>query len=105
MKSVLSVLFVATVSNWPASLLLMSNYMGGFSMMNRKKEKMLVPICARVSASKFRTLEVWCDNSFRKRSEVLAMVVERVLDLVEEQASSEQPVEEFVRNLRAVRGE
>jgi hypothetical protein len=69
--------------------------------MTKKREKMEMPVCARVSASKFRTLEIWCDNSFRKRSEVLAMVLERVLDILEQQNSIEQPVEEFVRRLRA----
>jgi hypothetical protein len=71
--------------------------------MTRKREKMLMTVCARVSPSKFRTLEVWCDNSFRKRSEVVGMVLERILDMVEEYASIEQPVEEFVRRLRADR--
>ena len=74
-------------------------------MMTRKREKMLMPVCARVSPSKFRTLEVWCDNSFRRRSEVVAMVLERVLDIVEQQENIEQPVEEFIRRLRADQGE
>ncbi len=69
--------------------------------MTKKREKMEMPVSTRVSASKFRTLEIWCDNSFRKRSEVLGMVIERVLDILEQQNSIEQPVEEFVRRLRA----
>jgi hypothetical protein len=77
----------------------------GDTTMTRKKEKMEMPVCARVSASKFRTLEVWCDNSFRKRSEVVGMVLERVLDMVEQQANVEQPVEDFIRRLRADRTE
>jgi hypothetical protein len=71
--------------------------------MTRRREKMLMTVCARVSPSKFRTLETWCDNSFRRRSEVVGMVLERILDMVEECASIEQPVEEFVRRLRADR--
>jgi hypothetical protein len=73
----------------------------GYLMMSRKKkEKMEMPVCARVSASKFHTLEVWCDNSFRKRSEVVGIILERVLEILEQQASVRQPVEEFVRRLR-----
>ncbi|HEX5481147.1 MAG TPA: hypothetical protein VFZ08_00810 [Terriglobia bacterium] len=68
--------------------------------MTRKKEKLEMPVCARVSVSKFRTLEIWCDNSFRKRSEAVGIVLERVLDILEQQGSLEQPVEEFVRRLR-----
>lgn len=73
----------------------------GYSPMTRKKEKMEMPVCARVSVSKFRTLEIWCDNSFRKRSEVVGIVLDRVLEILEQQGSLEQPVEEFVRRLRA----
>jgi hypothetical protein len=69
--------------------------------MTKKREKMEMPVCARVSLSKFRTLEVWCDNSFRKRSEVVAMVLERVLEMVEQHANIDVPVEDFIRRLRA----
>lgn len=75
----------------------------GNTTMTKKKEKMEMPVCARVSLSKFRTLEIWCDNSFRKRSEVVGLLLERVLEMVEQHASIEQPVEEFVRRLRADR--
>lgn len=75
----------------------------GVLTMSKKREKLEMPICARVSASKFRTLEMWCDNSFRKRSEVVGLVLERVLDIVEQQARLEQPVEEFIRHLHADR--
>ncbi len=68
--------------------------------MLRKKEKVQVPVGARLSASKFKTLETWCDTSFRKRSEVIGIVLERVLDILEQQAGSDQPVEQFVRRLR-----
>lgn len=74
-------------------------------MITKKKEKLEVPVCARVSASKYRTLEAWCDNSFRKRSEVVGLVLERVLDLLEQQAWVDKPVEEFVRRLRTNGGQ
>ncbi|MGH9352599.1 MAG: hypothetical protein ACRD2G_10620 [Terriglobia bacterium] len=69
-------------------------------MVARKKEKMEMPICTRVSLSTFRALEVWCDNSFRKRSEVVGIVLERIVEILSQQHCIEQPVEEFVRRLR-----
>ncbi|MDE3181566.1 MAG: hypothetical protein KGM47_18125 [Acidobacteriota bacterium] len=68
--------------------------------MARKKEKMEMPVCTRVSVSTFRALEVWCDNSFRKRSEVVGIVLERIVDILSQQQCIEQPVEEFVRRLK-----
>lgn len=68
--------------------------------MTRRKEKMEMPICTRVSVSTFRALEVWCDNSFRKRSEVVGLVLERIVEILSQQSCIEQPVEEFVRRLR-----
>lgn len=72
---------------------------GTFNMA-RKKEKMEMPVCTRVSLTTFRALEVWCDNSFRKRSEVVGMVLERIVDMLSQQQCIEQPVEEFVRRLK-----
>lgn len=69
-------------------------------MASRKKEKMEMPICTRVSLSTFRALEIWCDNSFRKRSEVVGIVLERIVEILSQQQCMEQPVEEFVRKLR-----
>ena len=71
----------------------------GWSMF-RNNEKLQMPVVTRLSASKFKTLETWCDASFRKRSEIIGMVLDRVLEIVEQQAGSEQPVEQFVRRLR-----
>ncbi|MGH9398525.1 MAG: hypothetical protein ACRD18_16955 [Terriglobia bacterium] len=72
---------------------------GTFNM-TRKKEKMEMPVCTRVSLTTFRALEVWCDNSFRKRSEVVGIVLERIVEMLSQQQCIEQPVEEFVRRLR-----
>jgi len=77
------------------------NFQGRDSGMTRKsKDKMEVPICGRLSADRFRVLETWCDFSFRKRSEVVGMVLERVLEILEQQSTTEMPVEQFVRRLR-----
>jgi len=72
----------------------------GKFMIARKKQKMEMPICTRVSLPTFRALEVWCDNSFRKRSEVIGLVLERIVEILSQQHCIEQPVEEFVRRLR-----
>lgn len=72
----------------------------GTFTMARKKEKMEMPVCTRVSLTTFRALEVWCDNSFRKRSEVVGLVLERIVEMLSQQQCIEQPVEEFVRRLR-----
>ena len=71
----------------------------GNFLMARRKEKMEMPICTRVSVSTYRALEVWCDNSFRKRSEVVGLVLERIVEILAQQKCMEQPVEEFVRRL------
>jgi len=68
--------------------------------MLRKKEKLEVPVGARLSAAKFRALETWCDASFRKRSEVISIVLNRVLEILEQEPAIDQPVEHFVRRLQ-----
>ncbi|MGH9356198.1 MAG: hypothetical protein ACRD10_08725, partial [Terriglobia bacterium] len=79
----------------------LSSQGGNSSGMTRKsKDKMEVPICGRLSADRFRVLETWCDFSFRKRSEVVGMVLERVLEILEQQSTTDIPVEQFVRRLR-----
>ena len=65
----------------------------------KDREKLEIPISTRLSPTRFRTLESWCDFSFRKRSELVAIVLERVLEILEEQPTTDQPVEHFVRRL------
>ena len=65
----------------------------------RRKDKLEIPISGRLPMSKFRTLENWCDFSFRKRSEVIGLIVDRVLEILEQEAATGQPVEHFVRRL------
>jgi hypothetical protein len=66
--------------------------------MTARREKVEVSVAGRLPASKFRTLQVWCDKSLRKRSEVIGIVLERVLQIYEEEAD-DQPLELFVRRL------
>lgn len=69
------------------------------AMAGKKKEKMEMPVCTRVSVSTFRTLDIWCDNSFRKRSEVIGLLLERVVEIISQQHCIDLPVEEFARSL------
>lgn len=67
--------------------------------MTPRREKIEVPVAGRLPASKFRLLQLWCDKNLRKRSEVIGIVLERVLEIYEEQAEEDQPLEHFVRRL------
>ncbi|MGO9275150.1 MAG: hypothetical protein ACLQOO_33765 [Terriglobia bacterium] len=68
--------------------------------MNMIRDKMEVPVTGRLQAEKFRSLQKWCSSSLRKRSEVIGLVLERVLDIYEHQEGSDQPLEHFIRRLR-----
>jgi len=45
-------------------------------------------------------LQKWCNSSLRKRSEVIGLVLDRVLEIYEHQEGSDQPLEQFIRRLR-----
>jgi len=62
--------------------------------------KMEIPVTGRLPADKFRSLQKWCNNSLRKRSEVVGLVLERVLEIYEHQEGTDQPLEQFIRRLR-----
>jgi len=63
-------------------------------------DKMAIPVSGRLTPAKFRTLQGWCSGAYRKRSEVVSMVLDRVLEILE-QGGGHQPVESFVQRLRA----
>jgi hypothetical protein len=64
------------------------------------RDKMAVPVTTRLPAGKYRTLQHWCSKSLRKRSEVLSIVLERVLEIYEREEGVDQPLEQFIRRLR-----
>ena len=69
--------------------------------MIRGRDKLEVPVAGRISANKFRTLETWCNGTYRKRSEVVSLVLDRVLEILEQQHAVKQAsVEQFVQRLR-----
>lgn len=68
--------------------------------MDRLTDKMAIPVSGRLSPARYRTLQGWCTGTYRKRSEVISMVLDRVLEILE-QNGKPQPVESFVQRLRA----
>jgi len=68
--------------------------------MDRLRDKMAIPVSGRLTPGRYRTLQGWCAGSYRKRSEVVSLVLDRVLEILE-QGGPPQPVESFVRRLRA----
>jgi len=68
--------------------------------MNALRDKMAIPVSGRLTPARYRTLQGWCTGSYRKRSEVVSMVLDRVLEILE-QGGAPQPVESFVQRLHA----
>ena len=67
--------------------------------MNRKRERLEIAVCGRLPLARFRTLEAWCGESLRKRGELVGIVLDRVLEIYEEEAGAGEPVEFFVKRL------
>ncbi len=67
-----------------------------------KRERVDITVATRLSLSSFRTLETWCQRSLRRRSELIGIVLNRVLELYEQEGGSE-PLEFFVRRLHLAR--
>lgn len=72
--------------------------------MNRKREKLDVAVSGRLPVTRFRTLESWCGHSLRKRSELVGIVLDRVLEIYEQEAEAGEPLEYFIRKLHLDRG-
>lgn len=64
------------------------------------KPKRDATVSARIPGDLADLLDTWCSRRFRKRSEVLAMVLSRVLVIVREEDGVNQAVEDFVQKLR-----
>jgi hypothetical protein len=68
-------------------------------IMSRKRERLDVSVCGRLPLARFRTLETWCGHSLRKRAELVGIVLNRVLEIYEQEANADEPLEFFVRKL------
>lgn len=66
--------------------------------LKQKRERVDITVATRLSLSRFRTLESWCQRSLRRRSELVGIVLNRVLDLYEQEGGAE-PLEFFVKRL------
>ena len=64
------------------------------------KKKLDVSISGRVSEDTCRELDSWLDRIWRKRSEAVGLIVERVLNLVRESGRPDLALECVVRSLR-----
>jgi hypothetical protein len=67
--------------------------------MSRKRDRLDVSVCGRLPLARFRTLESWCGHSLRKRAELIGIVLNRVLEIYEQEANADEPLEFFVRKL------
>ncbi|HEV2425893.1 MAG TPA: hypothetical protein VGZ29_13775 [Terriglobia bacterium] len=66
--------------------------------LKQRREKVEITVATRLSLSRYRTLESWCQRSLRRRAELVGIVLNRVLELYEEEGAAE-PLEFFVRRL------
>ena len=68
-------------------------------VMKQKRERLEMTVATRLPRSRDRTLEVWCTRSLRKRSELISIVLDRVLEIYEKEATDDEPLEFFIRRL------
>ena len=66
---------------------------------SRTREKLDMSVSTRLPLARFRTLEAWCSRSLRKRSEVAGIILNRVLEIYEQEAGADEPLEFFVHRL------
>ncbi|HUI42100.1 MAG TPA: hypothetical protein VL523_09035 [Terriglobia bacterium] len=67
--------------------------------MKQKREKLDVTVAARLPLARYRALEEWCQHSLRRRSELVGIILDRVLEIYEQEAGAHEPLEFFVRRL------
>jgi hypothetical protein len=63
-------------------------------------EKPEQTVHGKLTWSLFTRLERWLRCTRRKKCEAVSMVMERVLELYEQQGVEDQPLEQFVRRLQ-----
>jgi hypothetical protein len=67
--------------------------------MKRKRDRLEVTVAGRLPLARYRILEDWCSRSLRKRSELVGIVLDRLLEIYEGEADADEPLEHFVRRL------
>jgi len=68
-------------------------------VMNQKRGKLDVTVATRLPLARYRALEAWCHRSMRRRSELVGIVLDRVIEIYEEEAGGDEPLEFFIRRL------
>jgi hypothetical protein len=63
------------------------------------KAKRDATVSGRIPGELADVLDLWCAKRYRKRSEVIGMVLSRVLEIVKREGGLDQAVEDFVRKL------
>jgi hypothetical protein len=70
-------------------------------IVNQKRDKLDVTVATRLPLARYRVLESWCRRSMRCRSELVSIVLDRVISIYEDEAKADEPLESFIRRLRA----
>jgi hypothetical protein len=68
-------------------------------IVNQKREKLDVTVATRLPLARYRALESWCRRSMRRRSELVGIVLDRVIAIYEDEAKADEPLEFFIRRL------
>ena len=68
-------------------------------VMKQNRDKLDMSVSTRLPLARFRTLETWCNRSLRKRSELVGIILNRVLEIYELEAGADEPLEFFVHRL------
>jgi hypothetical protein len=66
---------------------------------NQKRDKLDVTVATRLPLARYRALENWCRHSMRRRSELVGLVLDRVIEIYELEAKEDEPLEFFIRRL------
>ncbi len=59
-----------------------------------------IAVSTRLPETQVRKIDEWAERGLRKRSNVLEMLLRRVLSMIEETNSFDRPVDDVVRRLR-----
>jgi len=68
-------------------------------IVNQKREKLDITVATRLPLARYRALEGWCRRSMRRRSELVGIVLDRVIAIYENEAKADEPLEFFIRRL------
>lgn len=76
-----------------------TNQSFGKWIVNQKRDKLEMTVATRLPLARYRALEGWCRRSMRRRSELVGIVLDRVIAIYEDEAKADEPLELFIRRL------